>query len=586
MMNTKYLLTTSVALLLGMVLASSCTMEELPRAKASKAAIFGSTNGLELYTNSFYDLLPGNDTGVFTIDETSDLVAVSSISNYLMPGSLTPTTTSGWSWSGLRNINYFIENTEKSDVPGKEHYLGIARFFRAYFYLDKVQRYGDVPIVTNTIEVADSATLFDNRDDRFEVMDFVLKDLDYAIENIADKNEPTRTKITKDVALAYKTRVCLYEASFRKYHTEYGKQSTAGRWYEEVVKAANQLTGYSLYTGEQAYRDLFLKTAPEASEVILAVRMDEGLQIYNSRNRRTISPTFGNRPSINRALINMYLNADGTRFTDDPGYRETPFTEEIRDRDPRLSQTIRMPEYTRTRNGVAEAAPPNFSESFTGYQIIKGMYDEIIPYDDESRNLNAHIILRYAEVLLNKAEALAELGRMTNAEWTATIGAIRARAGITGSTLTQIPTAADPYLLEYYRGRFTDPVLLEVIRERAVEMILEGLRPEDLRRWKLGELFAETPMSGVYVPSLGEYDLDGDGTPDVLFYQGDAPASSAPTKIEVSSQEVGKRYLSNGTSGELIWNPGPREWADKKYLYPIPHQDLIDNPNLKQNPGW
>src|SRR5690606_15434688 len=116
-------------------------------------------------------------------------------------------------------------------------------------------------------------------------------------------------------------------------------------------------------------------------------------------------------------------------------------------RDLRLKQTVRLGDYHRTENGVAVVSPPNFTQTFTGYQPIKWCYDERFPYDDESRNDNAHIIMRYAEVLLNKAEALAELGAMTPGDWAATIGALRERAGITGSTLTTLPTEADHYLV-------------------------------------------------------------------------------------------------------------------------------------------
>lgn len=576
-----------LAAILPLLLITGCEMEELPKSQAGKKSVFGSANGLELYSNSFYDMLPGNSDGVYRADELSDLVSVQTIDNYLVPGFLTPSTSGGWSWSNLRNINYFIENTESSDTEGKEYYLGIAHFFRAYFYFDKVKRFGDVPIVLKTIPIDDEKTLYGKRDSRFDVMEQVLKDLDYAIEHISVKSEPSRTRITRDVVLAFKTRVCLYEASFRKYHTEYDKQSTAVEWYRRVIQAADQLSGYSLRQGPNAYRDLFMQQDPSGEETILAVAMSEKLGVFNARNRRTVSPTYGNRPSLSKHFVNMYLNADGSRFTDRKGYNEIEFAEETAHRDPRLLQTIRSIDYQRTRNGVPEVAPPNFTEAFTGYEIIKGLYDEILPYDDETRNLNAHLIIRYPEVLLNKAEALAELGEMTPQLWQQTIGVIRSRAGLTGPAVTDLPTVADPYLVKYYRDRFTDPVLLEVIRERAVELILEGFRTDDLKRWRLGELF-EKEFMGVYVPALGEYDLNGDGKPEVLFYQQgtDPEGSTATTKIDVTAPGAGRFYLTDGTSGNLIWNPGERKWEDKLYFYPIPEGNLIENDNLGQNPGY
>lgn len=575
------------------VFFSACELAEIPVDTASNEAIFSSESGMQLYVNSFYDILPTPYDGVFAIDNTSDIVARSNVDTYLSPNALSPITSSGWSWSALRNINYFIENAEKSDVASRVHYIGIARFFRALFYFDKVVRFGDVPWVDRTIEINDEATLYGSRNNRFEVMENVLADLDYAIENISMTADPTSTQVTKNVARAYKTRICLFEASWRKYHTAYNEQGSADFWFQQVVSAANDMSGFSLHLGggvDRSYRELFITRVPYASETILAVTLDANLQVFSSANRRFISPTYGSRPSLTRDFVKMYLNLDGTPFTDDANAETTPFADEVRRRDLRLKQTIRVGDYHRTENGVPVVAPPNFNQTFTGYQPIKWSYDERFPYDDESRNDNAHIIMRWAEVLLNKAEALAELGLMTDTEWTATIGQLRARAGLTGPTLNTVPAVADPYLLNYYRGRFTDPILLEVVRERAVEMVFEGLRPNDLLRWKLGELFADSKMNGIYVPALGEYDLNEDGIADVYFYQGERPADvSHPSValVDVSpSTSAGRIQLANGTSGEVMWNPGAREWDDKKYLYPIPQTDLERNPALGQNPDW
>jgi hypothetical protein len=211
-------------------------------------------------------------------------------------------------------------------------------------------------------------------------------------------------------------------------------------------------------------------------------------------------------------------------------------------------------------------------------------------FDAGALNTNAVPLFRYAEVLLNYAEAKAELGTLTNQDWALTIGALRARAGITGG-LTIKPTLVDPYLVANYFPNISDPSILEIRRERGIELSLEGLRFADILRWKRGELM-EQQWNGFYVPALNTpMDLNEDGILDVLFYQGTRPAAiSGVTFVDVSPRigtAVNSQLLKNGTSGELIWmNEIPRKWNEKNYLYPIPLNDLQRNPNLKQNPGW
>src|SRR5690606_37370779 len=128
----NYIITMTVILITG------CDLDEIPVDTGTNQAIFGSASGMELYITSFYDLLPDTDVGVFMIDDNSDLVARNGVDTYLAPNALSPITSSGWTWTNLRNINYFIENAEKSTVAEKQHYLGLAHFFRALFYFNMV----------------------------------------------------------------------------------------------------------------------------------------------------------------------------------------------------------------------------------------------------------------------------------------------------------------------------------------------------------------------------------------------------------------------------------------------------------------
>ncbi len=586
-----------ILIVLGCITLFSCKkLEQEPQSSASKQAVFGNESGLKLYTNSFYNMgfLPRNSTSQ---DAMSDYLAVRDVQAFLRPGAFAANTSSGWTWGELRNINYFIANCNDPAVPAdvRNNYLGIARYFRAYFYMEKVKRFGDVPWIGKPLEINDPA-LTAGRDKRTLVMDSVLADINFACANIKATNDPSRTTITKWVAYAYKSRVCLFEGTFRKYHTELNLQSTAEKWLQDAASAADEIIkngGYSLNTtggAGSSYRQVFTSTAPVATEVLQAAVADVNLGVLNEANWWWTSGTYGAKASFTRTFINTYLKLDGTPFTNDPSYPTMLFKDEVKNRDLRLKQTIRLGDYKRISSGQLVPAPPVFSYTFTGYQPIKWTLDDMY-FDAGALNTNAIALFRYAEVLLNFAEAKAELGTLTNGEWAATIGALRARAGITGG-LTAKPTVADPYLVANYFPGITDPTILEVRRERGIELSLEGQRFADLLRWKRGQLM-EQQWNGFYVPALNTpMDLNEDGILDVAFFSGTkpSPAVAGVTYVDVSpniGNAVNSQRLKNGTSGELIWmNEITRKWEDKMYYYPIPLTDLQRNPALGQNNGW
>jgi starch-binding outer membrane protein, SusD/RagB family len=578
-------------LLLLAVLLASCDLEQTPESTTSKDAVFGSEKGLELYANSFYSILP-TANNIHRADEISDFGARSQVPDYIREGAFGPRQSSGWDWRDLRNLNYFIENCNYPNIAPdvKRHYIGLARFFRAWFYFDKVKRFGDVPWIGKTMDVNDPQ-LFAGRDSRVLVMDSVLADLNYATTNIRTVNDNTRSLITKYIAYAFKSRVCLFEGTFRKYHGVDGSQ----KWLTEAADAANVVmteSGFSISEAGGAgksYRQLFTSKTPVGTEVMLAALCDPTLSVFNDANWWWTSATYGPRLSFTRTFINTYLNIDGTPFTGKEGYETMTFPQEVKNRDLRLQQTIRMGDYKRTNAGVTETAPPVFSYTYTGYQPIKWCLDDTY-YDGGSRNDNSISIIRYAEVLLNYAEAKAELGTLTDADWTKTVGALRKRAGITAGT-TSMPTVVDSYLKDTYFPDIADPVILEIRRERGIELVLEGFRFYDLVRWKRGDLL-EQLWNGFYVPAVDQpLDLNEDGKMDVCFYI-TAPQNPLPgvTYVNVAptiSSGINPQRLSNTTSGEITWLSNiPRKWDEKNYLYPIPENDRLMNPALEQNPGW
>ncbi|WP_133640195.1 RagB/SusD family nutrient uptake outer membrane protein [Sphingobacterium paludis] len=583
-------------ILLACLSAAACKqLDQEPQSTATKSAVFGTENGLKLYTNGFYNMgfLPRNSTSQ---DAMSDYLAVREVQNFLRPGAFAANNSSGWTWTDLRNINYFIENCNDPAVPEqvRNNYLGIARYYRAYFYMEKVKRFGNVPWIGEPLDLEDPR-LNGARDSRALVMDSVLADLNFACEHILATNDPSRTTVTKWVAHAYKARVCLFEGTFRKYHPSLDLAASANSWLSEAERAASAIMangGYTINTAggtNLAYRQVFTSTAPVATEVLQAAVADVNLGILNEANWWWTSGTYGAKASFTRTFINTYLKLDGTPFTNEQNYQTMLFKDEVKNRDLRLKQTIRSGDYKRINNGQQVPAPPVFSYTFTGYQPIKWTLDDMY-YDAGALNNNAIPLFRYAEVLLNYAEAKAELGTLSDADWANTIGVLRARAGITGG-LSSKPTTADPYLIAHYFPEISDPTLLEIRRERGIELSLEGLRFSDILRWRRGELM-EQQWNGFYVPALNTpLDLNEDGILDVAFYQGTRPNPVPGVTYVNVSATIGaitnSQLLKNGSSGELLWmNEIPRDWKEHMYYYPIPLNDLQRNPNLGQNPGW
>lgn len=579
-------------LLLVILTTFSCDLVEVPKAEVDRGPIFNTEQGLEMYTNSFYNAFP-NSTRLLT--SLNYYNAWNGVIQYLTPGGYGPEESSGWSWSQLRNINYFIENCTSPEIPEevRNNYIGIARFFRAYFYFNKMKRFGNVPWIDHALDVEDPL-LTAGRDDRALITDMIKEDLDFAINHIKNNRDESCSTITSTVAAAFKSRVCLWEGTFRKYHTEAGLSSSADQWLEEAVSASQIVmdAGYALYNGagpKESYKELFVAKEPISTEVLYAVTYDNGLGIAHQANRVWTSVTSGIATGPTRSYIKTFLMLDGSRFTDIPGSDTMSFVSECKNRDYRLSQTYITPGFTRIIGGEEVPVAPDYGYVLTGYQTHKFTVSDA-SIDNKIANENNVILFRLAEVLLNYAEAKAELGNLTDADWMKTIGALRQRAGITGG-LNSKPTSIDPYLQEKFFPGITDPSILEIRRERSVELSFEGFAFDDVQRWKSGELLTH-PWDGIYVPELDKpYDMNEDGNPDVVFTK-NLNAEKVPGAYNFY---VGEK-LGNGSNnryqlGEdghtlIFMRDQIRVWEDKLYFYPIPKLDLLKNPNLGQNPGW
>jgi hypothetical protein len=463
----------------------------------------------------------------------------------------------------------------------QQKYDGLARFFRAYFYFTKVKYYGDVPWVDTPL-ASDDPELYKARDSRKVIMQYVMDDLDYAIKYLDTTKDVYR--VTKWTALALKSRVALFEGTYRKYHD-------LGDWEEMLeacVEASKQFVNESGYvinnSGTTPYLDLFSAISSDQNEIILTRAYSSSIGLSHDVNGYLTSTTMG-RPGMLKNIANMYLMQDGTPFTNQSGWETMQLAQESVNRDKRFAQTVRTPGYVRIGD-TAESAP-NLAATETGYQLIK--YLQSSKYDSYNTSTIDMPLFRTAEVYLNYAEAKAELGTLTQSDIDLTIKPLRDRAGVSNLSLTYANANPDPYLSTAGTGYINvtganKGVILEIRRERTVELIMEGFRYWDIMRWKEGKRF-ENQFTGMYFPGPGEYDLNSDGKVDVCLWSGSKPSTSAPIVYELDKDII----LTEGTKGYILLHTDyTRTWnEDRDYLYPIPTDDrVLTQGVVTQNPGW
>lgn len=573
----------NVILFLAAIACVSCEdmLDFQPKDRLSPDTYFRTETDCELWTNNYYTVFPSAE-GVYS--EPFDVIVRDVLADEIS-GVRKPMPTDGnWKWTKLREMNFFLSRSSQIEEESvRLRYEGLTRFFRAYFYFEKVKRYGDVPWVDKPLS-SDDKELYKGRDSREFVMEKVMEDIDFAIANLPEKQDVYH--VTRWTARALKSRIALFEGTFRKYHGIDGYE----KYLQECVTASEPfLNGpYNIYTtGSTPYQDLFTSQNAIGTEIILARAYTSAISgMTHDVNGHLTGATMG-RPGMTRNAVNMYLMRDGSRYTDQPGYATKNFADECKNRDLRMAQTIRTPKYKRI-GGKKELAP-DLSRSTTGYQLIKYLTEE--KYDANKASTNDMPLFRLAEVLLNYAEAKAELGTLKQDDLNKTIKPLRSRAGLPELDMEEANENPDPYLSSPETGYANvtganKGVILEIRRERTLETPMEGLRYWDIMRWKEGKRF-EKPIEGLYFAGTGEYDLDGNGTVDVYIYDSEtAPGNKADVLYLKLGTDI---VLSKKTSGNLLaHSTTPRIWNEERdYLYPIPTDDrVLTQGAISQNPGW
>ena len=568
-------------------------LERYPLDRVTNQTFWNTENDLRVYNNSLYDLSRNNDNvpishghqngfdshwaSVWFLDEFADNMAPRHARHtyyqQVRSGKHTVPTDPGPQWFGfkgwnfVRAINVGLANYDKATVSQaiKDRYIAEARLFRGWFYAEKVQKFGDVPFVEKELTV-ESPELFAARTSREEVMEKALEDLNFAAtklpDNWGDGNAPGR--INRWNALLVKSRLCLFEGTWRKYHG--GKDPN--KWLQEAANAAKELMDkgpYRLFnTGNPTtdynsyHRVLNLAGNPEVMywrKYQLGVFTNH-VQLY-----------FEYAGGATKSMVEDYLCTDGKPITTSALYKGDATIEDVfENRDPRLRQTVLHPaDAAKYKYHLADGrAYPRIQGmeggylSTTGYHIIKHYNaDDMIGKAFDTAEAPA-IILRFAEALLNYAEAQAELSKLSQADLDLTINKIRDRVGMPPLKLDAVPV--DPR----YTADGITPIIAEIRRERRVELFMEGFRYNDLRRWKQGKK--------LLIPTLG------------MRWDAAAIARYPKANVQTSVDPVSKNTYVDVYKGTDWANPVFDE--AKHYLWPIPLNNLAQNPALKQNPGW
>ena len=258
------------------IVFNSCKKDYLdltPKDQISAPEFWKSTQDMELFVNGLYSVLPGwpgaGSGGNPLLDAGTDMAI--SVGLFLgtknrLDGAINvPSSGGGWSWTSVRNVNYFLENAGKVPDGGlKDHYIGEAYFFRAWNYFTLLKQFGDLPIVTKTLAPGDQDILFGARSSRTEVVNFIIKDLDLAVSKLKKKSDVPAQRISRDIASQFLSRVALYEGTWEKYHqNDVFKGTTNGdAFLTKAAQAAKAVIDggiYSLVTGDpnQVYYNIF-----------------------------------------------------------------------------------------------------------------------------------------------------------------------------------------------------------------------------------------------------------------------------------------------------------------------------------------
>jgi len=584
---------------------SSCfDLNKEPEGVLSTVKPFTGVGEMTSYLDQFYESgvreQGFNWTGAYIAsgDLISDNMSGSAI-NTRLNGDLTLANAGKLdAYTHIRNVNFMLTNLGNCDEKGSAHYkqcVGEAHYFKAWFYYTLFKSYGQLTWLDKPLDPNTDQMLLP-RANRTVIADSILSELDKAIANLNEQNSAASMRVHRDVARALKAEVALYEATWEKYHkakndpffdpTVTSEKITS--YLNQCVEACQAIVDrkvWSIYTTNNAtndYRQLFQTEDLSNNKEVLWFKRYDGTNIGNNVDRYLNKG--GGSAGITASLVDDYLTIDGLPFV---GTAKTDakkvFGDELKPtlRDPRLSQTVCMPgQQLRPDEGPYKLPPltgASYHKNETGYSILKHVQIDFKgSLDAEFRGSTPGIQFRYAEVLLNYAEALAELDGAANAaKIVELVSPLRKRVGMPEMDFDrEYNTSAD------YPFHALDKYLQAVRRERRVELAIEGKRFDDIMRWAAAQelIVGQRAVGALFVGSNLENNPAYSGK---LVYD-----KATGNNLYITGKTGDElRYIlpSNPAGNEQGWRFNPA----RDYLLPIaPRMLNLTENQWKQNPGW
>ena len=592
--------------------AASCDLLDRPQLNdVDDATFWTSEHAVRLFANEFYpQFFVGYNSGFgtdytpirgFTLEDgmiqegqqTSFMLAAPET----LPGMNNNTTAApawqplwqgpSWYFGWIRKANMMIERieTRMGDILNEEqtnHWIAVARFFRALDYARLVSVFGDVPFFDREVDISDRPLMFKDRDPRNFVMDRIFEDFEFALENLRPRHLTHQQELNQDVAAAFITRWMLFEGTWQWYH--YQNEERARRFLKFAVYAADRLIASERYSIDWSFRELFgSQNLAPSREPILFRSYASGFVLHSVGSHANPRSPQSQHHSANLNVIKSFIARDGEVWQNSSIADADQFDLQnlIRTRDPRFEATFHY------------ALHPRAAALLWTAKFVARTANDTNPIYLSNTNNNDAPVIRFGEVLLNWIEARAVLAEhlggapITQADIDRSINALRDRPlhpdavakGVTQTLPMQLASLPNDPL----RDADVSQLMWEIRRERRMELFQELPRLLDLRRWRrlhyMDGVQNPTILRGIWINNFAT-EIPGFLTEGTQVERADG---TIVTYNGTNAAEMVGFFIPNNAENRAAF--GTRE-----YLAPIPLcQITLYERNgfpLTQTPGW